>query len=170
MGKILIIKGADFSENAVLTNIQYNTVDNFIPTNYISFSWIYVDSDAISFLGMIGKPINTIKFYCKEPATIKIRKYNSIGHRDTDNVPVPSGMTELQIFSATQGINTFVLDQPVVLAQGETLSIQGIKDIFGYISHSTSSYADSNGVAAGRNDNWYSLSNKFPIEFGYQSE
>lgn len=171
MGKTLIIKGADFSANAILTNIKYNTVDNFIPTTNISFSWIYIDPAAVSYLGLIGKPINTLKFYCNDAITeVKIRKYSSIGNRDTDEAPVPQDMTELQSFSAIQGINTFVLDQPVVLAQGETLGIQGIRNKIGYISDSTESYVDSNGVAIARSDLWYSLKNKFPVEFGYSSE
>ena len=169
MGKTLIIKGADFSANAVISNIKYNTVDTFIPTTHVSYSWIYIDPDAVSALGIVGKPINTIKFYCEEEISeIKIRKYSSIGNRDTDEVPVPSDFTELQSFSAVQGINTFVLDQPVVLAQGETLGIQGIKNKIGYIiSEHTSSYVDSNGVAIARSDLWYNLKCKFPIEFGY---
>ena len=57
-----------------------------------------------------------------------------------------------------------------MLARGETLGIQGIKDDIGYIgaaSGTTELYVDSHGVAIARSDLWYQLTDKFPIEFGY---
>lgn len=118
MGKSLIIKGADFSANAIIPTVisYYNEYDNYVGTNGVaSPALVGIPQSVIEDMGLFGKTIKIVKFHSPSDTTITMGKATVEGKVIT---PVVSST-----YNVTEGINEVRLDNPIILNEGETFFI-----------------------------------------------
>ena len=154
MGKSLVIKGADFSENGISTlvtwlgqypsNILAGESGKVVSSNTVYFPI----STEVTRLGMVGKTIKYIKLNAAAAGTITVYKVTS--GTSSDN----------QDYSVSAGNNIIELTTPIsITSDSVSVGIKG-NGIIRYWSGSASypargwQYA-TNGVA------------RIPIDFGY---
>ena len=154
MGKSLVIKGADFSENGISTSVTW--VAQY-PSNIlagesgkvVSNTTVYSPlSTEVARLGMVGKTIRYIKLNAAAAGTITVYK-------------VTSGTTSDQkSYSVSAGNNIIELETPIsITSDSVAVGIKG-NGIIRYWSGSASFTSrgwtyNSSGVA------------RIPIDFGY---
>lgn len=155
MGKSLIIKGADFSENGISTSVTW--VAQY-PSNILSGETNkVVSSDVVFFpistevarLGMVGKTIKYIKLNAAASGTITVYKITNGTESDAKD------------YSVSVGNNIIELETPIsITSDSVSVGIKG-NGIVRYWSASANypargwQYA-SGGVA------------RIPIDFGYE--
>ena len=110
MGKKLIIKGADFTENGIISGVVtfYNDYSDAVLNASATFpndNPFYILSSELSRLGLLNKTIRFVKFYAKSAGTVSIGTYSGSGS-------VISGESTYQV---TQGVNIITLTSSIVL-------------------------------------------------------
>jgi len=171
MGKILIIKGADFSENAVFIQKWYNTVNDLHGPNNYTASKLAIDPGAINELGLIGKPINQIKLFALSSAIFNICVATVEGNREEQTVRYTNLRLE-NTYSVAEGENLIRLTEPIILTAGETILLQnGITNVLTRNDNADSEgFVNADGFCYSFVGKWASIDHKVPIMFGYISE
>lgn len=170
MGKRLIIKGADFSENALFTEKWYNSVDSLEGNHSNPSNLKVVDPIAIDEMGLIGKPVNIVKIYGAEAGTITIGARTISGDRTGEPViGEPRNATEHPI---TIGENIIKLTEPIILSEGESIYIYSSPKASVTVNYYTDeeAFINSDGWCFAANGTWGAMHIKNPIVFGYSNE
>lgn len=167
MGKKLIIKGADFSENAIFTEIWYNPYEELQGGSTYNFSSSVIpDPDEIKRMGMLNKPINRIMFYAISNNVLTgIRIVEVTGSRDSGDLTVTQ-IDERPTLHTVSGINEIRLTEPIVLSEGQSIRITNVKDNLTKFSIDD---GDSVGFKCLSHNAWNN-DDRVAIMFGYSNE
>lgn len=172
MGKKLIIKGADFSANAIAQDRWYNQYESQ-GTNSNSIKTVAIAPEAVEALGIIGKPINRLKFYAignKSNCTIQVATYT--GSRESGSFDL-NYIGEKQYFDISEGENIITLSTPITLSEGQTIVLTDARQLTlaNNTTDDTVEFANGNGWSYCTDSNGYmAIKLKQPIMFGYYSE
>ena len=122
MGKSLIIKGADFSENAIVGSIEwYNEYENLVGTNTTSTSnWMGFDPQAITTL-LKNKQIDVIRLYSRSDSTIKIGTKKILSGEGVTPIEAEIVVPDHE-YAVTTGVNEIRLIEPITLGDNETIT------------------------------------------------
>lgn len=172
MGKNLIIKGADFSVNAIFVDKWYNRFANLQGSLEVSVNSVICDPQAITALGLIGKPINKVKLYSRNEAPMRISVCQVTGSRESGEYSYNVDSSLSQDFTVDAGENIINLATPITLSEGQTiyfyskgrevLTSLNDGDAVNVLSDKGFSYAYSGG--------WVGAAAKISIMFGYTDE
>lgn len=168
MGKSLIIKGADFSQNAIeQTVVWYNIYSDLVKSIRSSsgtFGQYAPRASAITELGLMGKPINLVKLNIEElPPSGIIR----IGTANVTAIDVtPFAYTEIKSYEyiVTEGINTINLNEEITLSEGMTIFVYGLV----YYNRAGATSGNTEGFQIVYPDRYPSENIVTPIQFGYK--
>ena len=175
MGKSLIIKGADFSQNAIFASKWYNEYadDDLDGQKALNASTVVLYPAAIDAMGMRGKVVNTIRLYSYKAVSISIGSCQASGERDGEySVTFNDDAT---LYSLNVGINDIHLETPITLSEGTSLGFKGVgtenKEILAVNVHAGSSTeSDEYGWTCGYGNAWNGIGIRVPIMFGYFTE
>lgn len=119
MGKRLIIKGADFSANALSSLTWYvNIAENLLQGNKLDTYTVRfrVSAESIATFGLAGKTVNVIKLYAQNAGTFEIGQAT---------FGTGASYTGAQTYTCVQGINTIELSTPLTLSSTQTIYVNG---------------------------------------------
>ena len=164
MGKLLIIKGADFSENAILTDKWYNSYEDLQGASNYSASVFAINPNEIAGLGLIGKSINAVRFHSlKADSTgVHIEHIKVTGNKSAGTVSYET-IKDFGYHPTVLGINEFKLSEPIVFSEGESIR-------FSHISSSLTMTAKGtqDDIFTGFNNTSWIVSNYIKIMLGYK--
>lgn len=110
MGKKLIIKGADFTENGIISGVLtfYNDYSDAVLNGSATFpnsNQFYMLGSDLSRLGLLNKTVRFVKLYAKSSGTITIGTYSGSGTSVSDD----------NSYQVTQGVNIITLRNAITL-------------------------------------------------------
>lgn len=121
MGKSLIIKGADFSENGIATSISWiiGFTNNQLHGERVTTGngTLVVAPEDFGTFGLNGKTVKYIKVYAPNAGTILVHKIS------TSSMPYTS--VSSQSYGVAQGNNIIELDTPITINSSTSIGIQG---------------------------------------------
>lgn len=172
MGKTLIIKGADFSENAVATTRWYNSVTNLQGISAFPYKKIIVDPEAQELMGIMGNPVNTVRLYAAVAGSIDIGIVGVTGSREESTITLGEERAT-HSYDIIEGENEITLIEPIVLGEGECIYLNDKlhnKITYNSLASDSTALLSANGWCFGIYNRWYVKAGKMPIEFGYVVE
>ena len=159
MGKSLIIKGADFSENGIATLLRW--IIGFTNTQLhgervASDSAIrLVAPEDFSTFGLSGKTIKYIKVYAPNAGTISVHEISTAA--------TPYTSVGSQSYSVAQGNNIIELSTPITINSSTSIGVQG-PGCYSYWRASVSGHAGWRYYQAGTTEPISTA--LLPIDFG----
>lgn len=172
MGKTLIIKGADFSENAVAKTKWYNSVTSLQGINTFTNKKIIVDPVAQELMELMGKPVNTVRLYSISAGSIDIGIVGVTGSRKEGTITLGEERAT-HSYDIIEGENEITLIEPIVLEEGECIYLNDEshnKITYNNVLDDSTALLSENGWCFGIYNRWYAKAGKMPIEFGYVVE
>ena len=170
MGKKLIIKGADFSTNAVFVDKWYNIYNNLQGTTNPSINYIIADPEAMTALGLFGKPINQIKVYSSSAGELLIAVCQVTGSRASGEFSYTVDTDTAERFNVVEGENILKLTNTITLSEGQSIYVYSAKKLTIINDNDTNIVASDSGWSYAYNTGWFSAKWKMPMMFGYKSE
>lgn len=160
MGKNLIIKGADFSANAIGSTIEwYNEYENLQGSLNAGANWITPKPTFIAVFDLI----NVIKLYSRnDNVTITIGKASVSNAGVTPATYEDLGSHE---YTLSSGINLIYLVEPIVLQENtnQTIFFTNVKNFMTYNNDS------GEGWPMVITTGWSADKNRVPVMFGYKT-
>lgn len=123
MGKVLIVKGVDFSPNAIDVvypdwYIGYNN-SVLIGTNSMASGYFYIRPEEMTRLNLLGKEIKYIKCYASAEGVINVGVVNNASS------PAESERGATYSYSVSQGINIIELKEGITLSSTTSMCVSG---------------------------------------------
>ena len=171
MGKKLIIKGADFSENAILQDKWYNTVNDLHGQSKYTATRLAIDPGAINELGLIGKPINQIKLFALSAATFSIGVVTVEGSREEGTVSYREARVDNE-YSVVEGENIIILTESIILAANESILLRGgTKNVLTRNDDADpEGFVNADGFCYSFTGSWAPIYHRVPIMLGYKTD
>lgn len=157
MGKKLIIKGADFSQNGIISEVitWYNDYsDSVLDANTVFNSdlRLYMLASDLSRVNLLNKTVRYMKLYAKQAGIILFSTYSGSGAS-------VSGETQ---YTVAQGVNIITLASPITIDSTHLPTFSGY-DILSFWNDNN----DAKGWNFGRvNASSSFASYRIPISFG----
>lgn len=167
MGRKLIVNGADFSANGMLSDyswwIDYNDA-KLVGRNTFAYTdkFIILPSE-ITRLGLSDKVVNCVRLYAVTSGTISI---GGATVSPTDNIASSDNITSDESFNVTAGINILHLATPVTISTSKSMWVTG-EGILTYKTKNTD--ADDGWVFRALTKPNINNSSRIAIGFGYYS-
>lgn len=167
MGRKLIVNGADFSANGMLSEyswwIDYNDA-KFVGGNAFANTdkFIILPSE-ITRLGLSGKVVNCVRLYAIKSGTVSI---GGATVSPTDNIASSDNITSDESFNVTAGINILHLATPVTISTSKSMWVTG-KEILTYKTNNTD--ADDGWIFRALTKTSINNRSRIAIDFGYYS-
>lgn len=162
MGKNLIIKGADFSENGIATLISWSagyTNTNLHGERTITSTYVYCPTKSeLQRLGLTGKAVKYIKLYAVSAGTITVYK--------TDCSSTPYSASDPHTYSVMAGMNIIELDSPITITSAVGLAIQGANVLTYW--RNAESYPSKGWVYLIADSTTEPSAVRIPVDFGVQ--
>lgn len=156
MGKRLIIKGANFTQNAIddaLITWFAQYADAYMTGNYTFLDGgFYMIASEITRLNLTNKQVNYIRVYCATSGSIEVGVCNLPSH----------SQGAYHSYNVQAGINTIRLAEPITMTSSTTFYLKG-QGIITYWSTN----ADSNGWKIGNMGNGNEYNYREPCWVGY---
>jgi hypothetical protein len=175
MGKSLIIKGADFSVNAITSTIAwYNEYTNLVGENTgpaaTKFN-IYLPYAELEGFGMKDHPVEYIKLHVDVDGLIKVGKVQvnvDLTDITATDVSITDTLIENVFSDVSAGENTLYLPTPITITSADVAAKNIALNIY-VEPRNILRFNDSTG------DGWsywgnsgYTSKYRFPIQFGYK--
>ena len=159
MGKSLILKDTDFSDNALPKITWFVELTDANLVGNTAFATNYkarMVSDELTRTGLKGKTINVIKVYATTAGVIKV------GNASFASTPV---FSNVQTYNVVQGYNTIVLTTPLSFSSSLSFYIENENACLTYTSNVQ--YDLNKGFKFNNSGTGQGSASRIPANFGY---